>query len=1437
MAVRTIVVVRVIFLLSVSVATATTELWAPDFKNCGLPASAAKFWEMSGIIIDNVNKDEQLLKLAWSIENLPNCSLAPLAALALSRQLGLELVYAGHGCQDMDSALLDKFHRLSTAARRWSGPPVEEYSKHGMSPLEWEVHVLTKKLWVMTTTHVDNFRSITAKLPDYTPLVSPATVCIRGATYLAQESLVFAHFVWGHFYPVFVAVTKAGFLHRQTGLIFADRPFMCPRSSWLSFYGLLFDELPSFDETCAGATAVVDLDETVPIMAHYTEELQGYEPSTRDRSTWQRHLAHCNWRPVLNRLARERLGEKPTVGFKVVYLRRGTVGAVGRVGETVAHRNILNDAAVGKALATLGDNRPGQLVTVLSETTDKPWHEQVRLAATANVILGLHGSALAAIELWMPGGGILVSVMSPSICECRFAYCAASNEGRAFLYVLATMPGANCQLGGRWLEQGGVGDDFEAPELHWPSRVQDLVATIYREGFFSFSRVFDYSQLVAGLRTVFAEQEGSPQEGLLPLSTRFRSWAQERGHPSACGGKALQMIDSGVENSEEVSPQGNNNSSSNNNNPGEFPQGPGAQDEKIWGDIAKESFEACSDAMIEKHMQVNFAVIPPNDLIEQGSVSLPGDAEKHPVLLKTSLVTMFKIRCSSCTHPWAKLFDSIIGFDNFLVLYLPMQCKPFLENYGVTKRLILIHLFSVYLALLTAAFEGSPSRVASQQSWVPPPLTDILHDQVFVLEIADQLVPDVVEFQSTSRDRTDRNLAQARQKILDTGRLLDTTLRELSASHRMCMSDNSHKSKGQPCESIPRAVSMVEKLTLRPSSLQGNSFQQHLFLISHLQANNVDLGNCGKNEDVAEFSQELSKLAEIVSDASVDILKELQPVSSTVPERSHMPPSSWEEIFPGATVDGAFWESSSSQVPVDIFKLRNVCIRDLSDVTSYTLLPGDSVPLGRRLELITFGLSPSAAERFTLDPNSRFLTTHSARDATTAVAKLVRNASFLSGLSLFWYDGHLSSLRCPDCSNIDHHMQDDAMVDWITYFFGNFSSVRQVVTNMHASEGELRPKKWFSQLVDAVAADIAPVDRMRKGETICFEEVVLNFMQRLSNCRTCSFYSDNSLFEGYSLRPVLDWVRQSVWRAQGTETGTASCQQQHSLLPCVVAFGRQSEGPTKPRTWLNLQEAADQTNATVIDFRHFDSFGDEVLAMKATRLMLTVVGAHQAAALFMRPGSTWVELSCGKVVAQQWGQAWPKIFAALQVNHIHLEAADCKEPPIKSAQTAWLPVHRHPLVEMLAISESEQVSVCNSRQLCIFRFNGGSSSTLGKPIEVPGVGLLRDTLTQWCSELPVFENQQLRSLLLRCMDWGQDCQSVDDEVGAIYRQRGSFWDKIHCALIKPMGEISEASLRSKRWTTDRAVADGLLTAPKEALAEMRRLAEATTCLRDQPWSL
>ena len=306
--------------------------------------------EVGRIADDGINnfKFDAMNSLWHLTESFQSCSWTSMAAKMLSDYIGYGLVQDGNSGVTMDSDLLAKFWSLRSLAnsqeqvnKSWADLWLDETkNKHNKTTLEWEIHVLTKKFWAMTTNDEKDFKQVIENLTDYNPVAavaSPAVVCIHGATHLAKESLVFSHYTWGHLYPVAVAVAKAGFLDRRTKLLFASRPFLCPRVTWLAFYGLFFDELPKFDPLCQGATAEVSLDEAVPVMTQYTAENLHNNHTLSDQNTWERHFEHCTWRPKIQKAMAERFNFRfkrkgPEGLVNIIYLRRGVIGAVGRVG-------------------------------------------------------------------------------------------------------------------------------------------------------------------------------------------------------------------------------------------------------------------------------------------------------------------------------------------------------------------------------------------------------------------------------------------------------------------------------------------------------------------------------------------------------------------------------------------------------------------------------------------------------------------------------------------------------------------------------------------------------------------------------------------------------------------------------------------------------------------------------------------------------------------------------------------------------------------------------------------------------------------------------------------------------------------------------------------------------------------------------------------------
>eukprot|EP00931_Biecheleriopsis_adriatica_P057380 TRINITY_DN34029_c0_g1_i2.p1 TRINITY_DN34029_c0_g1~~TRINITY_DN34029_c0_g1_i2.p1 ORF type:complete len:496 (+),score=107.90 TRINITY_DN34029_c0_g1_i2:31-1518(+) len=399
----------------------------------------------------------------------------PLAAAVLFGDLAFEVISTGHGgCRAMDSMQLREMRKVLGIARAAESSFSDELNAT-LRKFEWEAHVLEKKMFTMTSENEEEFKEIPRGLEDYHE-GSPASVCVKGMTYVADASMVFVHFIWGHLLAVFDAVHTAGLLDRRTKLIFQEKAFMCPRSRLLTFYGLFFDELPTYDPDCRGATHVVQLNEAVPIMAQFPtgdgEKFNFANYLLSKQETWEDHFRHCTHRVPLHRVLSARLRLEPPRSHRVVYLRRGWQGAVLRKDEVAndnskRKRDLLNDEEVWASLRSLEPH-----AEVVAATFDSPWHEQVRLAGTASLLLGLHGSALASHEAWMPRGSILVNVMSPGICECRWSYCAATHA-RDFLYVVAITEGTDCHVGGAWLASEGRGAfEVRSVGLHAPLRGQ-----------------------------------------------------------------------------------------------------------------------------------------------------------------------------------------------------------------------------------------------------------------------------------------------------------------------------------------------------------------------------------------------------------------------------------------------------------------------------------------------------------------------------------------------------------------------------------------------------------------------------------------------------------------------------------------------------------------------------------------------------------------------------------------------------------------------------------------------------------------------------------------------------------------------------------------------------------------------------------------------------
>lgn len=231
--------------------------------------------------------------------------------------------------------------------------------------------------------------------------------------------------------------------------------------------------------------------------------------------------------------------------------------------------------------------------------------------------------------------------------------------------------------------------------------------------------------------------------------------------------------------------------------------------------------------------------------------------------------------------------------------------------------------------------------------------------------------------------------------------------------------------------------------------------------------------------------------------------------------------------------------------------------------------------------------------------------------------------------------------------------------------------------------------------------------------------------------------------------------------------------------------------------------------------------------MMQAKVMLTVVGAHLPAALFMRPGSTWVELSCKRVVEQQWGQAWHFLFSALDVEYLQLDALDCPQTaPLGLDVNPWIPAQKHPIMMRPKVS-SHVVPICHAGKLCIFRENMARAATVATTVATSeNLGLdvgCSGAAAKLARLSPTFD---LLALMHRCVEWGSECFSTDADGGKMYRRKGAAWNKVACTWFDEASET--AYLTALRWQTNRTIADKPIVAPQSAVENIRRLVLAQT---------
>ena len=229
----------------------------------------------------------------------------------------------------------------------------------------------------------------------------------------------------------------------------------------------------------------------------------------------------------------------------------------------------------------------------------------------------------------------------------------------------------------------------------------------------------------------------------------------------------------------------------------------------------------------------------------------------------------------------------------------------------------------------------------------------------------------------------------------------------------------------------------------------------------------------------------------------------------------------------------------------------------MSTATDYHtgLLPGFA-PIGRRIEVL---LHPGPASTVELVAKSRanlgrlMFTFDTAR-----FAKSWRMASHhWKGDSLFIYDGHSVSTRCPGCANLGHFFTDDLFMSLLAMLETGVT-VNRTVSNLLATEGR-RPVKNFQ--LDVLRSVFNDLELMGPDEVHCFENVRIAVNAKKVNAETLQ---DREFYKPWGV---------STGNATSLQdSGRATTQFHHGAFPNPSKIRKGSPGRPAERKAAQMDE-------------------------------------------------------------------------------------------------------------------------------------------------------------------------------------------------------------------------------------------------------------------------
>jgi len=451
---------------------------------------------------------------------------------------------------------------------------------------------------------------------------------------------------------------------------------------------------------------------------------------------------------------------------------------------------------------------------------------------------------------------------------------------------------------------------------------------------------------------------------------------------------------------------------------------------------------------------------------------------------------------------------------------------------------------------------------------------------------------------------------------------------------------------------------------------------------------------------------------------------EWQPPSFVVLEHFRF---SYEVHVAPAFQSSIVWEAHQGfDEAVPAFLIGNVCVRDLSSLTPYAHGPDAvAVPRGQRLELLSVGFDAKDVHQVSrsLTTASRFFLTNAAssQELGDLLSGISAPVTHIGGTTLFSYDGHPASVRCPDCSNIMHHIIDDLLLDVAAWrlWRASHGPVQHVVLNLMGSFGHAGAKAWFRDVLDVVVKHLVAPEfgamTMQRDEALCFDRLGLTLAD--STAELPAAWRRNVRGSAGPLVGAIAEVRGAVAAAFPDSRGLVEGGSAPHCPTYGLAYGRQtsSGGTPKPRRWLNFMEVVEDVRANtrsfeleVVDFLQL-TVEQEVRLLARVDLLLSSAGAHWAKALFLRPGTLWLEPVCpGVTDKMMWfhpefvtreGVNYGGMGVAFGLRYIGIDADGCPPPSPRVKYHRWVPLNEHPLV---AASARSTISA-SPPALCVWR--------------------------------------------------------------------------------------------------------------------------------------